>query len=53
MPRLSAAEIEALKARLDPHTYAIAFEEGTEHATWQLGKDVFDQHFSAEAAEHE
>ena len=32
MPRLSAAEIEALKAKLDPHTYAIAFEEGTEHA---------------------
>lgn len=32
MPKLSDAEIEALKANLDPHTYAIAFEEGTERA---------------------
>lgn len=32
MPRLSEDEIAALKARLDPQTYAIAFEEGTERA---------------------
>jgi peptide-methionine (R)-S-oxide reductase len=32
MPRLSEDEIAALKARLDPKTYAIAFEEGTERA---------------------
>ena len=32
MPRLSEEEIAALKARLDPQTYAIAFEEGTERA---------------------
>jgi peptide-methionine (R)-S-oxide reductase len=32
MPRLSDAEIEARKAKLDPDTYAIAFEEGTERA---------------------
>lgn len=32
MPKLTDAEIDALKARLDPETYAIAFEEGTERA---------------------
>ena len=32
MPKLTDAEIETLKARLDPLTYAIAFEEGTERA---------------------
>ncbi|MAK64780.1 MAG: peptide-methionine (R)-S-oxide reductase [Maricaulis sp.] len=32
MPKLTDAEIEALKAKLDPTTYAIAFEEGTERA---------------------
>ncbi|WP_323762553.1 peptide-methionine (R)-S-oxide reductase MsrB [Maricaulis sp.] len=43
MPRLSAAEIEALKAKLDPNTHAIAFEEGTEHA--------FSHPFNAEKRE--
>lgn len=32
MPKLTDAEIETLKARLDPLTYAIAFEDGTERA---------------------
>ncbi|WP_203293218.1 peptide-methionine (R)-S-oxide reductase MsrB [Maricaulis parjimensis] len=32
MPKLTDSEIETLKAQLDPLTYAIAFEEGTEHA---------------------
>jgi peptide-methionine (R)-S-oxide reductase len=32
MPKLSDPEIAALKAKLDPETYAIAFEEGTERA---------------------
>ncbi|MEA1941349.1 MAG: peptide-methionine (R)-S-oxide reductase MsrB [Pseudomonadota bacterium] len=32
MSKLSDPEIAALKAKLDPETYAIAFEEGTERA---------------------
>lgn len=32
MPKLSDTEIATLKAKLDPQTYAIAFEEGTERA---------------------
>ncbi|WP_300541427.1 peptide-methionine (R)-S-oxide reductase MsrB [Maricaulis sp.] len=32
MPKLSEDEIARLKAGLDPQTYAIAFEEGTERA---------------------
>ena len=32
MPKLSDPEIAAFKAKLDPETYAIAFEEGTERA---------------------
>ena len=46
MPKLTDAEIEALKAQLDPLTYAIAFEEGTERAfTHPLNQEKRDGHY--------